>query len=39
MKGALATAQIGQLAMDELAAVRRAVQSRNTRTSTYGRVV
>jgi hypothetical protein len=39
MKGALATAQIGQLAMDELAAVRRAVQSRNARTSTSGRVV
>jgi DDE superfamily endonuclease len=39
MKGALATAQIGQLAMDELAAVRRAVQSRKARTSTSSRVV
>jgi hypothetical protein len=35
---ALATAQIGQLAMDELAAVRRAVQSRKARTSTSSRV-
>jgi hypothetical protein len=39
IKGALATAQTGQLAMDELAAVRRAVQSRRNRTSASGRVV
>jgi hypothetical protein len=39
MKGALATAHTGQLAMDELAAVRRAVQSRNSRTLTSGRMV
>lgn len=39
MKGALATAQVGQLAIDELTAVRRAIQSRTNRQSTSGRVV
>jgi len=39
MKGTLATAQTGQLAMDELAAVQRTVQSRRNQTSTSGRVV
>jgi hypothetical protein len=39
MKGSLATAQIGQLALEELAAVRRAMQSRQERTSRTGRVV
>jgi DDE superfamily endonuclease len=39
MKGALATAQTGQLAIDELTAVRRAVQSRRSRTLTSGRMV
>jgi hypothetical protein len=39
MKGVLATAQIGQLAIDELTAVRRPVQSRKAHTLTSSRVV